>query len=42
MAIELRLLKLVLGIFCDNFNGYCDVFVICRRVDMEGFFLRFK
>ena len=42
MATELRSLKLVPGTPCDNLNGYCDVFAICRRVDMEGPLLRLK
>lgn len=21
---------------CDNFNGYCDVFLKCRKVDADG------
>ena len=27
---------------CDNLQGYCDVFHVCRRVDMAGPLLRLK
>ena len=39
---ELSTLKLVAGTPCDNLHGYCDVFAVCRRVDMEGPLLRLK
>ena len=42
MSTELQSLKLVPGTPCDNLNGYCDVFAVCRRVDMEGPLLRLK
>lgn len=42
MATELQSLKLVPGTPCDNLNGYCDVYAICRRIDMEGPLLRLK
>lgn len=35
-------LKLVPGTPCDNLNGYCDVFAVCRRVDTAGPLLRLK
>ena len=27
---------------CDNFQGYCDVFLKCRKVDAEGPLVRLK
>ncbi len=27
---------------CDNFQGYCDVFLRCRKVDAEGPLVRLK
>ena len=33
---------LVPGTPCDNLKGYCDVFAVCRRVNMAGPLLRLK
>jgi disintegrin and metalloproteinase domain-containing protein 10 len=30
------------GAPCDNFQGYCDVFLKCRAVDAEGPLARLK
>ena len=30
------------GAPCDNFNGYCDVFLKCRKVDADGPLARLK
>ena len=30
------------GAPCDNFNGYCDVFLKCRAVDADGPLSRLK
>ncbi|XP_043197730.1 disintegrin and metalloproteinase domain-containing protein 10-like [Amphibalanus amphitrite] len=30
------------GAACDNFQGYCDVFLKCRRVDAEGPLVQLK
>ena len=27
---------------CDNFQGYCDVFLKCRKVDAEGPLVKLK
>lgn len=32
----------ILGIFCDNYCGYCDVFYRCCGVDNDGFLERLK
>lgn len=35
-------LKQFPGAPCDNFNGYCDVFLKCRAVDADGPLSRLK
>jgi len=35
-------LSLRAGAPCDNFQGYCDVFLKCRQVDAEGPLVRLK
>ena len=30
------------GAPCDNYNGYCDVFLKCRKVDADGPLARLK
>lgn len=35
-------LKQSAGAPCDNFNGYCDVFLKCRKVDADGPLARLK
>ena len=39
---QLKNLKLVPGSPCDDLKGYCDVFAVCRRVDMAGPLARLK
>ncbi|KAL9988652.1 hypothetical protein ACROYT_G003122 [Oculina patagonica] len=39
---KVKSLKLVPGTPCDNLNGYCDAFAVCRRVDKDGPLLRLK
>ncbi|EDO41812.1 predicted protein, partial [Nematostella vectensis] len=33
---EMTTMTLHAGSPCDNFNGYCDVFLKCRKVDADG------
>ena len=42
MSAVVKDANLVPGSPCDDLKGYCDVFAVCRRVDMEGPLLRLK
>ncbi|CAG0882296.1 unnamed protein product [Cyprideis torosa] len=37
-----RTIRMMPGSACNNYEGYCDVFQKCRRVDREGPILRLK
>ncbi|CAG0883895.1 unnamed protein product [Darwinula stevensoni] len=41
-AHNYSVIHLMPGSACDNYQGYCDVFQMCRRVDEEGPLLRIK